>query len=285
MAFASAYTPPQATALLTTNPGKVNIYEETGGQVTAQFAAHNLSLLPEPISSGAVIHDNAAGSGTVSRALLSSPDVPKDITIHATDIDTLFLDVLQLDTESNAWPISVSNQPAQALTFADETFTHSITNIAIFLTPEAGLPAAKHIYRTLKPGGVAVVNCWEMLTWLPAFKQVHDVLRPGVPYPAPPIPWADGTQLQKVLAEAGFSREKMRVERSEAWAKTKDLRDWAEKSYAFLGGLAGWWGSEEDRWDEAVGLLVNFLKEKPTTKVVEGETWMRASQWVVVVKK
>ncbi|OAL46721.1 hypothetical protein IQ07DRAFT_469677, partial [Pyrenochaeta sp. DS3sAY3a] len=185
------------------------------GKVTADFAAHNLTLLP-PIPAGSTIHDNAAGAGTVTRAILSGASgASSDIRIRATDIDQPFLDALQADVLAHSWPVDVSNQRAEALSFPDAYFSHSITNIGIFFTTGGGLDGTREVYRTLQPGGVAVLNCWETLTWLLPFKQVHEVLRPGKPYPAPPILWNDGVQIQKVVREAGFLAEKTRVERSE----------------------------------------------------------------------
>ncbi|KAH7371249.1 hypothetical protein BKA66DRAFT_394142, partial [Pyrenochaeta sp. MPI-SDFR-AT-0127] len=164
--------------------------------VTADFAAHNLTLLP-PFPSGSVIHDNACGAGTVSRLILSS-NPPSDLKIHATDMDQVFLDKLQNDVLQNSWPIEVSNQKSENLSFPDNYFTHSITNIALFFTSSAGLDGAREIHRTLRPGGTAVVNCWEALVWLFPFKLAHEALRPGKPYPSPPVLWNDGKQMQKV---------------------------------------------------------------------------------------
>ncbi|CAO2655147.1 Nn.00g102110.m01.CDS01 [Neocucurbitaria sp. VM-36] len=278
-----ANAPKQALALLQ-GQGKVDVYEATGGKVTSDFAAHNLTLIPL-IPSGSIIHDNACGAGTVSRHILSRTPVP-DVKIHATDIDQVFLDALQSDIQKNSWPIEISNQRSEKLSFPDSYFTHSITNIAIFLTSTAGLDAAREIHRTLAPGGTAVVNCWHSLAWLIPIALTGSTTRPGKPaFPTPPIPWNDGVQLQKVMVEAGFKKENMRVETSEAWAKTSDLRAWAEKSWAFLGGLGGWQEGDEGAWDQAVDFLVERLEGSGETKRVGEEVWMRASQWVVVATK
>jgi SAM-dependent methyltransferase len=276
----AGFLPKQAKALLE-GQNKVATYEETGGEVTAEFASHILTLIP-PIPAGSIIHDNASGAGTVSRKILATTP---DVKIYATDIDQVFLDALQKDVDTNSWPIEVSNQNSNALSFPNETFTHSITNIGIFFTGSAGLDGAKEVYRTLKPGGIAVVNCWQAVTWLFPIVAVHNALRPGKPFPAPPTNWADGVQIQKIMKEAGFAEEKTKLETSEAWAKTRDLRVWAEKTWAYLAGIGVWQESDEERWDEAVDLLVKKLKESQGVKVVEGETWLRASEWVVVATK
>jgi ubiquinone/menaquinone biosynthesis C-methylase UbiE len=276
----TGFLPKQAKAFLD-GQNKVTTYEETGGKVTAEFAAHVLTLIP-PIPAGSIIHDNTSGAGTVSRTILATTT---DVKIFATDNDQPFLDVLQKDVDANSWPIEVSNQDSNALSFPDETFTHSITNIGIFFTGSAGLDGAKEIYRTLKPGGIAVVNCWQSVTWLHPIVAVHNVLRPEKPFPAPTINWSDGVQIQKIMKEAGFSEEKTRVETSEAWAKTSDLRAWAEKTWAFLAGIGVWQESDEERWDEAVDLMVEKLKKSQGVKIVDGETWLKASEWVVVATK
>ena len=46
------------------------------------------------------------------------------------------------------------------------------------------------------------------MTWFALMKAVHDVLRLGKPYPAPTINWTGGHQLQKVMLEAGFDKDK-----------------------------------------------------------------------------
>jgi SAM-dependent methyltransferase len=285
MSMSTVKPPPQAQALLSSSQ-KVSTYETTGGLVTAQFAKHNLSLI-EPIQEGAVIHDNACGSGTVSRLILQSATVPENITIKATDIDPPFLSALQYAAKQNGWPIDVTNQKSEALSFSDNTFSHSITNIAIFFTSAAGLDGTKEIYRTLQPGGTAVVNCWAHITWLFPVKTVHETIRPGKPFPAPVVGWHDGQHIQKVMKEAGFKEEYMQIESSDAWAvvQRKNLREWAEKSWAYLGGIAGWFDGDEETWDQAVDKLVELLLVQPGTVVDGDEVRMKASQWVVIAKK
>ncbi|KAF2825834.1 S-adenosyl-L-methionine-dependent methyltransferase, partial [Ophiobolus disseminans] len=183
------------------------------GPVTAQFIAHNLTLIPS-IPSGSVVHDNACGTGVVSRAILAPKPIP-DIKIHATDIDPAFLAAFQADATKHNWAIDISNQAQESLTFEDNYFTHSINNIGIIFAPRGGLDGATEIFRTLRPGGTAVVNCWQTITWLPAFLSTNKLTRPGVTFPPPTVSWADGQQIQKIMLEAGFKAENMKVETSE----------------------------------------------------------------------
>ena len=285
MNISTVNPPPQAQALLS-GAQKVSTYETTGGLVTAKFASHNLTLIP-PIQDGAIIHDNACGSGTVSWLLLSSPNPPSSLQIHATDIDPPFISALSQAAEHNDWPVKASLQKSEALDFPDSTFNYSITNIGIFFTSGAGLDGAKEIHRTLQPGGTAVVNCWAHVTWLVPVRAVHEHIRPGKPFPTPVVAWHDGKHIQKVMQDAGFKEEDMRVERSDAWAVVDrgGLREWAEKSWAYLGGIAGWFEGDEENWDQAVDKLVELLLMQPGTVVEGDEVRMKASQWVVVARK
>lgn len=284
MNISTTNPPPQALNFLS-GAQKVTTYETTGGLVTAQFAAHNLSLIP-PIPPGSTIHDNACGSGTVTRAILTS-QTPQDLKIHATDIDPPFLSALTYAAKSHSWPVDVTNQNSSALSFRANTFTHSFTNIALFFTSANGLDGATEIYRTLQPGGTAVVNCWAHVTWLLPVRTVHEYVRPREPFPTPVVAWHDGQHIQKVMQEAGFKEEDMRIERSDAWAvvKSGELRGWAEKSWAYLGGIAGWFEGDEETWDQAVDKLVELLLVQPGTVVDGDEVRMKASQWVVIAKK
>ncbi|KAH6910467.1 hypothetical protein BKA70DRAFT_1424132 [Coprinopsis sp. MPI-PUGE-AT-0042] len=150
---------------------KVKTYETSGGKVTSQFAAYNLSLAP-PLPQNAVVHDNACGPGTISRHLLANGN-PQNITIQATDMDPAFISVLSSQVKENNWPIEVTNQKSEALSFSDDYFDLSAMNLGIFFTSNAGLDGAKEIYRTLKPGGTAVVNCWGNIIWLIPIKLTH----------------------------------------------------------------------------------------------------------------
>ncbi len=286
MAFNAGPLPKQAAALLT-GKAKVTTYESTGGKTTSKFAAHNLALIPA-IKPGSVIHDNACGAGTVTRLILQNA-APADIKIHATDIDQPFLDVLLEDAAQHAWPVEVSKQKSEATTFADATFDLDVMNIGIIFMSGAGLDATREMYRTLKPGGRAVVNCWKAITWMLPIMLVHRAFRgEAAPFPAPPINWTDGTQLRRILVEAGFEEGKIRLESHEVVAELEngaEFREWVEKTWAFLAGIGGWHEVDAEKWDEEVDMLAEVLQKQPTTKVEGGKVTMTASQWVAVAQK
>ncbi|KAH6612300.1 S-adenosyl-L-methionine-dependent methyltransferase [Chaetomium sp. MPI-SDFR-AT-0129] len=279
--------PKQAAALLTGN-AKVTTYESTGGKTTAKFAAHNLTLIP-PIKPGSTIHDNACGAGTVSRLILQQTADTADVKIHATDIDQAFLDFLSADATQNNWPVEVSNQKSETTNFPPAFFDYDIMNIGIIFMSSGGLDATREIHRTLKPGGFAVVNCWKTITWMLPIMLVHRAFRgEAVPFPAPPINWTDGTQLRKILVEAGFEEDKIRLESQEVSSVLEDgeeFRGWVEKTWAYLAGIGGWHAVDGEKWEEEVDMLAGLLKKQPGTTVEGGKVTMTASQWVAVAEK
>lgn len=281
-AISQKVLPKQAEALMS-GRAKVTTYESTGGKTTHKFAEHNLSLIPA-IPTGSVIHDNCTGSGTVSRLILRQQ---KDVKIHATDIDQVFLDVLSEDATANSWPVSVSNQRSEKTNFDDAFFDYDITNIGVIFWSGAGLDGVKEVFRTLKPGGTALINCWESITWMLPIILTHKQFRGDAPFPAPPINWTDGQQLRKILLEAGFKEETLRMERHEVQAvvSEEELRGWTEKTWAFLAGIGGWHQVDEEKWDEEVDRLAELLKQQPGTTVEGGKVSMKASQWIAVVEK
>lgn len=275
------FVPRQAQAIL---KDKVGAYERTGGIVTLQFAEACVNLSP-PFTADAVIHDNACGSGHVAKQVVAT-NPPSGISIKATDIDETFVTACQANTQASGWPVETAVMRSESLDFPDDYFKHSIMNIAIFMTTNSGLDAAKEIYRTLKPGGTAVVNCWQSMAWLQPIMEVHIATRPNRPWPLPVISWSDGTQLRKIMEEAGFKSENIKATTSDAYAITTDLHDWAETTWAYLGGMPGWAESDEEKWDEAVTLLEQKLRKAPDFSESEsGEIRLAARQNIVVATK
>ncbi|KAF2490148.1 S-adenosyl-L-methionine-dependent methyltransferase [Lophium mytilinum] len=275
------FVPKQALGILA---NAVDVYEKTGGKVTAQFAEECVKLV-SPIPADSVIHDNACGPGTVTRKIMATSP-PPTIQIVATDSNPAFLSHVRAAVIANKWPVEVENMRSEAIEKPDDYFTHSFTNIAIFMMGSAGLDGATEIYRTVRPGGVAIVNCWQSLAWMQPIIAVQMATRSHGRVGKPPVSWADGTQLRKIMVQAGFMEENVTMSSSEASAVVKDLRSWAELSWAYLGGLQGWAQEDEDRWDEAIDMLVEKLKEAVgTTMDKDGVVYMKASQHMLIAKK
>ncbi|KAH7027899.1 S-adenosyl-L-methionine-dependent methyltransferase [Microdochium trichocladiopsis] len=239
-----------------------------------------------PIPAGSVVHDNGCGTGFSSAAILASLAdgvKPGDIAIKATDMSDDALTAYRMAAEKRAadWPSTAwetQQMDASNLTFADETFTHSFMSLVIFVLSNNGVDAMKHVYRTLKPGGTAIVNYWSDLPNLPALRAAAEATRPsGTPRILDMMgDWFGPDKLRKTMEEAGFSPEKVSVQEVDIPIKLPDnsIDRFAFMLWSFLGGStsAGWLRSDEERWDEAVGIVADKLRASKGYKKLEDGT-------------
>jgi ubiquinone/menaquinone biosynthesis C-methylase UbiE len=124
--------------------------------------------------------------------------------VHATDIAPAMIKIVQKKNWSN---FCAEVMDAQCLTFPDNEFTHSFTKFAIMAMPGPD-KAAAHIYRTLKPGGTAVITTWKDIGYMVVFHEVQKAVKPEAPISRshPPIApeWLADSKLREVLVRAGF---------------------------------------------------------------------------------
>ena len=200
-------------------------YERTTGGCTLAVTRAILrlpdvqSIFTSPTS--ATVLDNACGTAIASAEIIKqlqsqSKELPR---IHAADpaenmIAIATAKFAALGAESSC---TAATMPGEKLTYADGTFTHSITNMGI-LFYEDGAAGAREIFRTLNPaGGIAVVTTWERLGYL------EDVIRPAHKLARPqdekqftlPIAdrWFIPEQVRKCLVEdGGFALDKVEMQ-------------------------------------------------------------------------
>ncbi|KAF2689808.1 S-adenosyl-L-methionine-dependent methyltransferase [Lentithecium fluviatile CBS 122367] len=273
-------------------PKQITKYEashldELQGTVSDTAIKHSLSIMP-PFTTGDVIHDNACGSGAVTSAIMAS--LPSSTTIHidATDINPQFVKDCAALAASNNWPVSTAVMSAQALTFPDNRFTHSFTSFAFHCLGDHDA-AAKHVYRTLKPGGTAVASIWISMPHVEALQHAHWRTR-GRDGPMPALLPLEGfteVHLRKALQVGGFADADITCEELECYLEISDLGRWAQLAWSYLGYLAtGWSQSDEDRWDEAVRDVVEQLESGDGISVNEkGEKVLRMVAVMAVAKK
>ncbi|PRP86657.1 hypothetical protein PROFUN_05136 [Planoprotostelium fungivorum] len=125
-------------------------------------------------TSDSIVHDNAAGPAVEVQALKSIGG--KDLTIEVTDFSADMINLAQWRITENAWnnvnarimDAQVKHNdadephvdlPLQSLSYPDDHFSHSITNFGI--VPPDSAAVARELYRTLRPGGVAVATTWK----------------------------------------------------------------------------------------------------------------------------
>lgn len=225
------------------------------------------SLAQISIPPGAVVHDNGCGVGAGSNAFFEKQP---EITIKATDIDDRALEICRQRT--SAWPAEVSHMDSNKLTFPDGTFSHSLANALIFVLPNDGVDGVKEMYRTLQPGGIALINSIAYGPNIIPIQQTAARTRPeGTPLPRQGSEkWHSSDFLKSVVEQGGFTDVKMAQTSYHSTTKT-DLTRFSTMLWSFVGGTgaAGWLESDEERWDEAIGVLSEELQKAKGFKVTE----------------
>jgi ubiquinone/menaquinone biosynthesis C-methylase UbiE len=222
------------------------------GESTITVARAYLRDQSPPIPAGAVIHDNACGTGTVTRAILEkSPEMisssPPTI-IHATDINSSFIDEFKEQVKSRGWETTVkpAAMAAEALAIPDSTITHSFTNF--FISGARDAPkAASEVLRTLVPGGVAMMSTWAALPHAQALDRTRETLY-GEHTPHVKPEWFEPSHLENLLKDAGFSRVERVAIKSTMTHESMDV--WTQMAWSWMGMPSGGWTEESEReWD------------------------------------
>lgn len=169
--------------------------------------APQLIALASPITSSSVVLDNACGPGVITDGIKAQS--LSFARLCAVDVSPGMIETLR----RKALPdVEAEVMDAQGLSFAENTFTHSFTNLAIFLLPEPEKGAAE-IYRTLKPGGVAVVTSIKHVGWPRIFQAAQRKVKPEAPLFNGMLAeeWATKEKLDAVLQEGGFLSENITI--------------------------------------------------------------------------
>ncbi|PVI02677.1 S-adenosyl-L-methionine-dependent methyltransferase [Periconia macrospinosa] len=260
------------------------LLEELQGDVSEAVAREAIKLVT--IAPGALIHDNGCGYGAVTAEIIATSP-PSDIKIFATDKNEGYLGALRSKIAANpSWPsVTAEVVDANKLTYPDDYFDLSFTDFVLLgLDDEVG--AARHILRTVKPGGIAVVGFWKEKTWQDDLRKIHHVVR-GNDTPLPPyLSIIDYTPegFRDVLEKAGWKNVEY-VDR-DVWVKIKDIRRWATIAWTFLSTPVGGWKQEdEDKWDEIIDLLVQELIKGDTYVEERGIHKLRMTATIAVVRK
>lgn len=269
-------------------PSNPVFMKSLSGTSTIQIGRTALSHLP-PITPESVIHDNGCGDGAITSAILT-PLSPSSYPsqIHATDIAAPLLSALSAMAAANAWPVTTALMPAQALTFPDAMFTHSIMNCALFrLSDSDAVSACQHLHRTLQPGGFGVVTAWAEVPHRAALKAAHDATRPegSGDLVGGASRWMDGTLLKLCLENGGF--ENVSMEKGSAVIEVEDLERWKTGMWSALGKTEkGWIESDEENWDRALKVFDETLKKQDGFYLeADGKAKLRFDAWIAVVSK
>lgn len=195
-------------------------YEKYTGGCTREVACALLELpeLADVGAPGSVVLDNACGTGIVTEEIIkrcrtqesAESGTTAAATVYLADAASNMVDIalrkLQSLAEEERFTVTGHVMPGERLVFEDNTFTHSITNLGILFYKD-GPAGSRELYRTLSPGGVAVVTTWTDLGYLePIIKPAQAEVRPDdPPYQLPlSLDWLSASHLESVLAQGGF---------------------------------------------------------------------------------
>jgi ubiquinone/menaquinone biosynthesis C-methylase UbiE len=262
------FVPKQA---LTPTP---QLYHELVGDSMESLAKASLAQIP-PIPTGSIIHDNGCGTGAGSAAVVEAISGSKaEVSIKGTDINEKTLEIYKSRAVNNNWPAEAMKMDSQKLSFADNTFFHSIGNALLFVLPNDGTDALKEMYRTLKPGGTVVVNSWAYVPNMEPLRTAAKLTRPpGTPLPRQGMEkWSSAEFLLDVVEKGGFEKDKVTLRKGEVYCTTPELTHFATMLWSFIGGTseAGWLKSDEENWDQAIDVIKEELRKTEEFKALDG---------------
>jgi ubiquinone/menaquinone biosynthesis C-methylase UbiE len=222
-------------------------YEQLIGLATGDIARHAVTLTPTPTSS-TIIHDNACGTGLVTEALLSTTSAhPR---IHATDLTPSMVSAITRKASENSWQnVTAQVMDAQEVTFPDEMFDLSIMNFGIFFLPDPQ-KGADHIYRTLKPGGIAIVTSWKERRIFDTLAEAQKIIRPDLePWTSAwAKQWESEDMLRNTLVKAGFRTEDVKCEERRTEAVVGPFMERPGRmAEGFPAAVVGWTDEERER--------------------------------------
>jgi ubiquinone/menaquinone biosynthesis C-methylase UbiE len=278
-------TPAPGTAAAGFNKAS-EVYERMTGGCTREVARFLLTLDPK-VDFTSVILDNACGTGLVTEEILGQFSDAASPKIFATDLAPSMIANFGTKAKIRGWigdgdgesALSVSVMDAENLSYPDNTFTHSYTNLGFPFFPN-GEKAAAHVYRTLRPGGTAFISTWKTLGYLRPLHAAQRAVRPTSTLWEPPMPkdWYTQETLCHMLVSAGFEAEKIRILNQPVGYRGKDLDDLLDiLRTAFLGQVTNDWSEEEkEQWiQELSNALTEQEKESASLEMI---AWIAVAQ-------
>ncbi|KAG6367435.1 hypothetical protein INS49_001624 [Diaporthe citri] len=239
-----------------------SIYVRQTGQSTLNILADvivdNVQTSARPIGPESVVHDTAAGPGIGAAALvarLPKEQLPKEVL--ASDNVPMMVSAAGESLAASPLPhVDCKELDSQDLSsLPDDYFTHSINNFSIFtfVRPAA---AVRESYRTLRPGGLAVVTCWRRFAPVFVVHAAQKRIRPDLPLmPMPSPEFCEEGVLQRVVEEGGFAKDGITV--TDKVLVVDDEENIAGLTTLMSGPMMakareGYTEEEEARWVESV---------------------------------
>ncbi|KAL1870150.1 hypothetical protein Daus18300_005214 [Diaporthe australafricana] len=182
--------------------------------ILADVITENVQTSANPLGPDSVVHDTAAGPGIGAAALvarLPKDQLPKELLV--SDNVAMMVSAARDSLVASPLPhVDCKELDSQDLSsVADDYFTHSIDNFSIF-TFVRPVDAVRETYRTLRPGGLAIVTCWRRFAPMFIVHATQKKIRPDLPLMPTPSPefYEEGV-LQKKVEEGGFAKDNITV--------------------------------------------------------------------------
>jgi len=223
---------------------------------------NNVQASAHPIGPDSVVHDTAAGPGIGAAALVASlakDQLPKKLLV-SDNVPMMVSGALESLAASPLPDVDCKLLDSQDLqSVPDNYFTHSIDNFSIF-TFARPVDALKETYRTLRPGGLAIVTCWRRFAPMFIVHAAQKKIRPDLPLMPTPSPefYEEGV-LQKVVEESGFAKDNITVvDKVLVVADDEDISGLAALMSGPMMARAreGYTEDEQARWAESVSQSV-----------------------------
>lgn len=235
-----------------------------------------ISLMP-PISSTSIVLDNASGPGIVTQKIIQqSISASTAPTIFAADISPAMIELLK---QKNFPTVKADVMDAQELSYHDNTFTHVFMNMAIFLLPEPE-KGAREIYRTLKPGGVAIVTSGKQAGWVRIFQAAQKKVHSEVQLWQGPLDeeWSRDSKLRCVLIAGGFKVENISITTTEFSQLSSTLGNFLNnmKDSSTKMITKDWSDIEKQQFE--VGLQEEFKKTVSNPEELEVVAWVAVAR-------
>ncbi|CAI6335543.1 unnamed protein product [Periconia digitata] len=265
--FDNPYTPSQAHA------PTPQLHNELLGDCMNILARETVAEML-PLHSGSTIIDVACGTGAGTAALVAQIKDATNLSIKGVEWNEEMLATYAQKAKDNSWPAEAIHQDVQKLSIADDTFSHAIGTAVLSALPRDAVPALREVYRTLKPGGVAVFNSWAHVPNMEPIRTASRLTRPqGSPLPRDKMKkWEDHNFLRRIFKQSGFEDNRIAILKREIVVTTTGVDRYAGLLWSFLGGssTAGWLAADGEKWEEAVAIVKEELVKSDGYRELEG---------------
>ena len=257
------------------------IYPRQTGNATFSLFKASIEDLDPPITASSIVHDNAAGPATAISAVLNPATTITPQQIHITDSTLGMIEAVTDLISTQKWPTAkASVMDSHNLTFPNDMFTHSITNLSIF-TFQDGVKCLQEIHRTIQPSaGVALVSTWKRFAVIEIIHRAQKIIRPDLPLMKIPHPeYMEEGYLAGQMVKAGFEESKIKIVEKSVVVKGDDRDGLVD----FMAGdftkpaRTGWEDDEVKRWGGALSDAV-AIEEKENGGI-------KFEAWIAIVKK